>query len=89
MYFYFYFIFLLLFPFWMHQAEGKKYYIPKNRLVFVSPYMCHYNPEVFPNPEVYDPERWSDQKQRQSLIVNRHFVEFGFGPHRCLVSHNH
>ncbi|XP_031345554.1 cytochrome P450 6k1-like [Photinus pyralis] len=42
----------------------------------------HHNPMYFPDPEVYDPERFSDdnKQQRDSNLI----LAFGIGPRNCL-----
>jgi cytochrome P450 len=50
-----------------------------------SPFLSHHNSEVYPEPSLYDPERFADPERKQSLVANRHYVQFGFGRHKCLV----
>ncbi|XP_031345759.1 probable cytochrome P450 6a13 isoform X2 [Photinus pyralis] len=42
----------------------------------------HHNPMYFPDPEVYDPERFSDEnkQQRDSNLI----LAFGIGPRNCI-----
>jgi cytochrome P450 len=66
-------------------ADGREFIIPKGRTVACSPFLSHHNSEVYPAPSRYDPERFADPERKQSLVSNRHYVQFGFGPHKCLV----
>jgi hypothetical protein len=66
-------------------ADGRDFIIPKGRTVVSSPFLSHHNSEVYPEPSLYDPERFADPERKQSLVANRHYVQFGFGRHKCLV----
>lgn len=56
--------------------------IPAGADVFFSPYALHRDPEVFAEPEVFDPDRWAPERvtttQRQS------FFGFGAGRRKCI-----
>ncbi|MEO5721783.1 MAG: cytochrome P450 [Chthoniobacterales bacterium] len=58
------------------------YRMPAGGMALISPAVSHRIPEVFPNPDRYDPERFSpdraeDRRTPHSLIA------FGGGRHRC------
>ncbi len=61
---------------------NDKYLIPSNSTVYV-PLLCvHRDPQSFPNPEVFDPERFSPQ-----MCKNRNpysFIPFSAGPRNCI-----
>jgi cytochrome P450 len=61
---------------------NNKYLIPSNSTVYV-PLLCvHRDPQSFPNPEVFDPERFSPQ-----MCKNRNpyaFIPFSAGPRNCI-----
>lgn len=59
---------------------------PTGRMVVSSPALTHFNEELYPDPFLYDPERWADLERKQQLVSNRNYVQFGFGRHKCLVS---
>lgn len=41
----------------------------------------HYNPELFPDPYSFDPDRWL---QLDSSKLDQHLVAFSKGPRSCL-----
>ncbi len=58
------------------------YFIPKDKTVFVSPYASHHNPRHFPNPDVFDPERFNEENEK---ALPRHaYLPFGAGPRVCI-----
>jgi cytochrome P450 len=61
------------------------YAIPAGTLVGVNPLFTHHMAEIWPDPEKFDPMRFTDEAQR-----NRHrfaWVPFGGGAHMCLGLH--
>src|SRR5882757_8895933 len=61
------------------------YAIPAGTLLGVNPLFTHHMPEIWPDPEKFDPMRFTDEAQR-----NRHrfaWVPFGGGAHMCLGLH--
>jgi cytochrome P450 len=63
----------------------KGYAIPAGTTVGVNPLFTHHMPDIWIEPETFDPTRFADEAQR-----NRHrfaFVPFGGGAHMCLGLH--
>lgn len=61
------------------------YFIPKGTSVVISPYTLHRRASLFPDPENFDPERFSPQ---QELNIARYaYIPFGAGSHMCLGTH--
>jgi len=58
------------------------YTIPKGALLTLSIYGMHHNPKVFPNPEVFDPERFSPENEK--TIPRYGYLPFGAGPRVCI-----
>jgi cytochrome P450 len=63
----------------------KGYAMPAGTMVGVNPLFTHHMPEIWPDPERFDPMRFTDEAQRA-----RHrfaYVPFGGGAHMCLGLH--
>jgi cytochrome P450 len=61
------------------------YQIPAGTLVGANPLFTHHMPALWPDPDAFDPLRFTDEAQR-----NRHrfaYVPFGGGAHMCLGLH--
>ena len=63
-------------------ATFNGYYVPGGTVVGMSSWMMHRNPEVFPNPMKFQPERWLDSENYKRL--DRHMVPFGRGSRMCV-----
>jgi cytochrome P450 len=69
----------------MRDFSFKGYAIPAGTLVSANPLFTHHMPEIWPDPETFDPMRFTDEAQRA-----RHrfaWVPFGGGAHMCLGLH--
>src|SRR5690349_464843 len=63
----------------------KGYDIPAGTSIGINPLYTHHMPEIWPDPDKFDPMRFSDEASR-----NRHrfaWVPFGGGAHMCLGLH--
>ncbi|XP_072258239.1 cholesterol side-chain cleavage enzyme, mitochondrial [Pyxicephalus adspersus] len=57
----------------------RNYIIPRGTLVQVGLYAMGRNPDVFPSPEKFSPERWLGGE-----LTHFRNLGFGFGPRQCL-----
>jgi cytochrome P450 len=53
--------------------------LPKGANVVVSPYATHHDPELYPQPEQFRPERWENLKP-----TPWEYMPFGAGPRICI-----
>ncbi|KAK8026464.1 hypothetical protein PG991_003520 [Apiospora marii] len=65
--------------------------IPAGTPVSMTAPLQHRDPAKFPNPHVFDPERWvvlpsssSEQRRREVAALERYLVPFGKGTRHCL-----
>jgi cytochrome P450 len=58
------------------------YPVPKNTLVFVAPYAVHRRPEYFPEPERFDPQRFTPENEKK--LPRYAYIPFGAGPRVCV-----
>ena len=54
------------------------YEIPARSIVFVSPYVVHRHPELWSDPEGFDPQRFAREPPRGA------YLPFGAGPRMCI-----
>jgi cytochrome P450 len=58
------------------------YVVPAGSLVVVSQYVMHRDPRFFPDPERFDPERWTPEARAARPQFS--YFPFGGGPRRCV-----
>jgi cytochrome P450 len=64
--------------------EIDGFHVPRGAVVVVSPHLTHRHPDVWPDPERFDPERHAPG---QSEGRHRHsWIPFGGGAHACIGS---
>lgn len=59
------------------------YHIPRGSSVLISPYLLHRKPDLWANPELFDPSRFACA----SAIPRHAYLPFGIGAHRCVGLH--
>ncbi|XP_018570837.1 cytochrome P450 9e2-like [Anoplophora glabripennis] len=59
-------------------------YLEKGTLIMLPIYSIHHDPKYFPNPERFDPERFSDENKGD--IKPYTYFPFGVGPRNCIGS---
>ncbi|KAL2826145.1 cytochrome P450 [Aspergillus cavernicola] len=59
-----------------------EYTAPKGSLVIPSCYPALHDPEVYPNPDVFDPDRWISGDAESKT---KNWLVFGAGAHDCLA----
>jgi cytochrome P450 len=64
--------------------EVDRWTLPPGTSVGVSLYLLHRRPDVYPEPELFHPDRW---KLLQSAAASGAWLPFGGGNRRCLGAH--
>ncbi len=60
----------------------KQWLIPKGTWIVVSPTVSHRLPEVFANPDMFDPDRFLPPREEDKRDFA--YISFGGGRHKCL-----
>jgi cytochrome P450 len=59
-----------------------EYVVPNGAMVVMSQFAMHRDPRFFPDPERFDPERWTPEARSARPAYS--YFPFGGGPRRCL-----
>ncbi|MBY8886990.1 cytochrome P450 [Streptomyces sp. PTM05] len=63
-------------------AELGDYQLAAGTHLVYSPYLVHHHPELYDNPDRFDPDRWLTERAR---FLPRHaFIPFGGGARKCI-----
>ncbi|KAF4633868.1 hypothetical protein G7Y89_g4252 [Cudoniella acicularis] len=66
----------------------RSYNLPPGTAISMSTLLVHNNPEIFPNPEKFIPERWMNTRNQGLRVEDkRMMMAFGGGPRKCLGMH--
>lgn len=63
-----------------YQING--YHIPARSIILMSQYVMHHNPKYFPDPDRFDPERWTSEARETRPKFS--YYPFGGGPRLCI-----
>jgi cytochrome P450 len=66
----------------VHDFTLGEFTLPAGCYIHVSPYLTHRDPRSFPNPEKFDPERWTPEGIAGRPKYN--YFPFGAGSRRCI-----
>ncbi len=75
-------------PIWIftRRAEAEDeiggYRIPAGTSIFLSPYVTHHDPALWPAPQRFDPDRFLPEREAERPRF--HYLPFGGGPHLCI-----
>ncbi|CAK1581370.1 unnamed protein product [Parnassius mnemosyne] len=73
---------------WLDRIASKDYQIDENLTItagtpiYVNGIGMHYDPEFFPKPEIFDPDRFLPENEKQ--INAMCYLPFGEGPRHCI-----
>jgi cytochrome P450 len=59
--------------------------IPAGTTVVISPYALHRRPDYFPDPQRFDPDRWTPEAEAR--LPWHAYLPFGGGPRICIGNH--
>jgi cytochrome P450 family 6 len=65
-----------------YKVPGTNFTWKANTNIKIPIYAIHHDPEIYPNPDVFDPERFTPEE-----VAKRHpcsFIPFGSGPRLCI-----
>ncbi|CAG2064903.1 unnamed protein product [Timema podura] len=62
--------------------EGTNLKLQKGDMVIIPTMGFHHDPKYFPNPDHFDPERFSEENKK--LIPSYAYLPFGEGPRMCI-----
>ena len=65
-------------------AEVAGHWIKGGITVSVPTYTIHHDPELFPDPWVYKPERWLEGSEEERQNQKDFFIPFTLGRHSCI-----
>jgi cytochrome P450 len=66
-------------------VEIGGYFIPKGSQILTSQWVVHRDPRWFPNPEGFDPDRWTPERAKE--LPKFAYFPFGGGPRVCIGNH--
>jgi cytochrome P450 len=69
----------------LRDVEIGGYIIPKDTTVIVSPNALHHRADYFPEPDKFDPQRWTAENEKR--IQKGAYLPFGGGPRICIGNH--
>jgi cytochrome P450 len=69
----------------MRDFTFKGFAIPAGTLIGINPLFTHHMPAIWPEPEKYDPMRFTGEAERSR--VRHSFIPYGGGAHMCLGLH--
>jgi len=61
------------------------YDLPAGMIVLISPYAMHRRPDYFPDPERFDPARFTPEAEQR--LPRYAYIPFGGGPRICIGNH--
>jgi len=62
-----------------------EYKVPKGAMIIPTTYPALHDPEVYRDPETFNPDRWLEGGEAEAATKN--WLVFGTGPHVCLGQH--
>jgi len=70
-----------------YDVPGESLTIEKGQKITIPLYSIHHDPKYYPNPDTFDPERFTEEEK--SKRPNGTFLPFGDGPRHCIGKHKY
>jgi cytochrome P450 len=69
----------------LKSSDGKnEFYIPPGTPIGMTSVLVHHNPQIFPEPLQFKPERWLDEQNRVRTDLQKYLLTFSKGSRQCL-----
>ena len=65
-----------------YKFDGDSCQLPSHTEFLICTYSIHHNETIYPEPDKFDPDRWSPS--RVHLIPKNCWIPFGSGPRHCI-----
>lgn len=62
--------------------NNTKVTIPQGTLIWIPVFAIHRDPDIYPNPDLFDPERFNEDAVAARHPM--HYLPFGDGPRNCI-----
>jgi cytochrome P450 len=69
----------------LHDVEIGNYLVPKGYYTLIPVYMLHRNSDAFPDPEQFNPDRFTPECER--CLPRGAYIPFSAGPRICMGNH--
>ncbi len=69
----------------LHDTVIDGYRVPKGATIMISPYTLHRRADYFPEPEHFEPLRFTPE--REKLLPRSAYIPFSAGPRICIGNH--
>lgn len=65
-----------------YTLNGTKINLPKGQVIWIPVYAIQRDPNIYPDPDVFDPERFNEEtvQTRNAMF----YLPFGDGPRNCI-----
>lgn len=66
------------------KAEPLNYVVPPGYPISMTSVHVHMNPDIFPDPKAFAPERWLDTEGQRRKDLDKYILSFSKGSRQCL-----
>lgn len=70
-----------------YQVDGTNFSIKKGQMVFIPAFAIQNDPDIYPNPSVFDPDRFTPEEQAKRSQYA--YLPFGVGPRNVGLNLNY